>query len=65
MDFLSGMGSYICIVNLLKHERTNRGDEMPPAIQEEYFLEYSVGGTGNSGARRIEPFRRSATPSLP
>src|SRR5262245_28917111 len=44
MDFLSGVASYICIVNLLKHELANRCGKMPPAIQEEYFLEYSVTG---------------------
>ena len=42
MDFLSGVASYICIVNLLKHERANCCDKMPPAIQEEYFIEYIV-----------------------
>lgn len=46
MDFLSSVGSYICIVNLLKHELVNRRGEMPPVIQEEYFLEYSVTGPG-------------------
>jgi hypothetical protein len=46
MDFPSNVGSYICIVNLLKHELVNRRGEMPPTIQDQYFLEYSVAGPG-------------------
>jgi hypothetical protein len=44
MDFLSDVESYICIVNLLKHELVNRCGKVPPGIQGEYFLEYSITG---------------------
>ena len=57
MDFLSSVGSYICIVNLLKHELVNRLDEMPPAIQEEYFLEYCVSRPGIPAHVRRSPPR--------
>jgi hypothetical protein len=46
MDFLSSVASYICIVNLLKHELVGRCDMIPLGIQEEYFIEYSVTGLG-------------------
>ena len=46
MDFLSSLGSYICIVNLLKHELVNHHGEMPPTIQDQYLLEYSTTGPG-------------------
>ena len=53
MAFLSGVASYICIVNLLKHELVGRCDMVPLGIQEEYFSKYSVTGPGNSRARAL------------
>src|SRR5262245_62384266 len=57
MDFMSDMESYICIVNLLKHELVSRFGRMPPGIQENYFLEYIVSGSGIPRMRCSRPSR--------